>query len=59
MYEIIETTDKKYIGVILLNITNPINIDNKFIFNYTYRKELNDNLIIANSNYVINLIKIN
>jgi hypothetical protein len=57
MYVIINTTDGKYVGNEIENLDNPIKISEDLTFQYDKKKESGKDIVLSNSNYIINLIK--
>lgn len=59
MYKITSTTDGKYIGTILDDISNPVNISEDLSFIYEKKIEVGNEITLSNSNYIIHVTIIN
>jgi hypothetical protein len=57
VYKIVSTTDNKYVGIEIDSIPNPVYIYNDFLFYYDKKIEIDNQITLINSNYIINLIK--
>lgn len=51
------TTDGKYIGVEVESLENPVRISEDLLFQYDKKIETETEVILANSNYIINIKK--
>jgi hypothetical protein len=57
MYTVTNTTDGKYVGNEIENLDNPIKISKDLTFQYDKKGESGNDVVLSNSNYIINLIK--
>lgn len=57
MYKIVRTTDHKYLGMIIDDISREIKFPDEFIMYIAYTKREGDYIIVGNDNYVITFEK--